>query len=149
MADTDGCAVDVAEVGAALEEFFASELHETLLKFVSVNHPRFQPPMDGVDEHSHDNYTLFKEFAALVEEKLGALLEKRGLSSAALWECVQELHASGEQDLKMQLDFLLASTEYSRFLTVFGEYRSLAGVGAMEEGGGLGKLEDDTTSEWA
>ena len=34
-----------------------------------------------------------------------------GLSSEALWEAVQELHAGGETDLKEHLDFLLASTE--------------------------------------
>ena len=117
---------ELATYRTVLEEFFAQGLHALLSGFVSDNMERFEPPNpDAPDEQSHTNYELFQQFSALVEEKLGTLLAERGLSSEALWEAVQELHASGETDLKDHCDFLLASTEYKNFVALFAQYRSL------------------------
>jgi hypothetical protein len=53
------------------------------------------------------------------------LWSKGGLSAEALWDTVKELHESGETDLKSHCDFLLASTEYGNFVSLFAQYRAM------------------------
>ena len=137
---------DIGEMGAALESFFSDGLHRALHSFVVANKPKFIAPA-GAEEHSHGNYELFQQFQSLVDTELIKHFEARSLSTEKLWQTVVSCHQSGESDLKPHLEFLLASTEYPRFLQMFAEYS-----GADELGGGedeLGGLEEDADPEWA
>ena len=131
---------DIVKLREALQLFVGSSLHRILVDFVDSNQQRYSAPTED-GEQSLDNYALFNEYAAVVEAQLSAFLEEKGLSSDEMWRVVKDLHESNEQDLRHEVSFLLASTDFERFCAFFEEYTSsssLWGTGGEEFGG----LED-------
>jgi len=143
MADSD-----LAAISSCLEEFLGGNLQSILSSFVQENKGRFQPPAtDG--EHSLVNTELFNEYSALVEQSLSTLLESRDLSSEGLYSLAKDLHESGEQDLKFELGYLLATTDFDQFEAVFQQECASKeedpwGTGGGGGGGG-GTTQHNTT----
>ena len=102
---------------------------------------RSDPPACRLEEgaeHPLRYHELYLQYTAMLEQKLEAFLQENASS-------VQELLArvaSASERSHTCIDYLLASTEYSEFLNLMLDFRSLSQWDAGGDEASVGELEN-------
>ena len=104
-----------------LEEFFSDPSVTSAINDFCCAHASITPLAEGA-EHPLEYHTAFLEYAKLIEDQVAAFMAEHGFSEEDI--VIAALHAP--PGVHTCIDYLLASTEYTAFLQLMGQFNSLA-----------------------
>lgn len=104
-----------------LEEFFSDPSVTSAINDFCCAHASVTPLAEGA-EHPLEYHTAFLEYAKLIEEQVAAFMAEHCFSEEDI--VIAALHAP--PGVHTCIDYLLASTEYTAFLQLMGQFNSLA-----------------------
>eukprot|EP00755_Sulcionema_specki_P017823 Sspe_Gene.65331::Locus_38678_Transcript_1_1_Confidence_1.000_Length_606::g.65331::m.65331 len=103
-----------------LEDFFSNPTFTSAIAdFMNKNMEEVNL-VDPDEEQPLRNYEIYKEYQALVEEKLSDYLKAEGLSIDDVMKTCQE--ANTDSNSAACIDYLLASTEYGAFMQLVADH---------------------------
>mmetsp|Transcript_37823 Transcript_37823/g.82271 ORF Transcript_37823/g.82271 Transcript_37823/m.82271 type:complete len:151 (-) Transcript_37823:109-561(-) len=117
---------EVAEpVMSRLEDFFAGpEFTSMLGDFMGENASKIQL-VNVEEEQPLQNHDLYCRYTEAVEKQLEAFIEREGLSAEEVFNACRRIKEGGDAAWLSCVDYLLAATEYNRFLQLVADFQSM------------------------
>jgi|LauGreSBDMM110SN_4_FD.fasta_scaffold182340_1 hypothetical protein len=75
------------------------------------------------------NHNIYRQYCAIVEQKLDKFMEEEGLSPDAIFAACEKAMASGEARWMTCLDYLTACTDYNAFIDLAFDHACMLGLG--------------------
>jgi len=106
-----------------LEDFFGSpEFTSSVGAFLSAHAPAVVLPPA---EQPLSNHSIFMQYTELIEAQLEAFIAREDLTQEQVFHACKRVKEGGDMAWLSCVDYLLAATEYERFLQIASDFQSM------------------------